>query len=136
MYIRADMADIRVSVNGVPYGDSWSEAEGGNLEADVSKVRPGGMGNEVSAGGQPSRQDLTVRIPFSDVVAVWHSAFEAVTGDADVVVTFHWLGRNKVPLGTATTRKGTLQAPNLPNVGGGSDVGLYELVVSMDQLAT
>lgn len=136
MYIRADMADIRVTVNGVPYGDSWAEAEGGNLAADIAKVFPGGMLDEVSAGGRPSRDDMTVRIPFSDVVAIWHSTFESVVGDADVTVSLHWLGRNKIPLGTSTTRKGTLQGANLPNSGGGSDVGQYELVLSCDQAAT
>lgn len=131
------MADIRVSIGGVPYGDSWSEAEGGNLAADIAKVRPGGMLDEVSAGGHPTRDDLTVRLPFSDVVAIWHATIEAGVGNDDVVVTFHWLGRNKIPLGTSTTRKGTSQAANLPSVGGSSsDVGLYEVIVSCDQAAT
>lgn len=137
MFFRSDMSDIRVSVNGQPYGDSWSEAEGGNLTADIAKVRPGGMGDEQSAGGHPSREDLTVRIPFSDVVAVWHPTFESLVGDADVSVSIHFLGRNKIPTGRSTTRKGTLQAANLPNsAASGSDVGLYELVVSCDQAAT
>jgi hypothetical protein len=133
MFISGDMADLRVSVNGVPYGDSWSEAEGGNLEADVAKVRPGGMGNEKSAGGASSRQDLTVRIPYTDVGAPWAPARVAVNGDGDVTFSAHWLGRNKVPLGTSLTRTGTLQAVNVPDVGDGSAVGLFELVISCDE---
>lgn len=135
MFIREDMADIRVTLNGLPYGDSWKEAEGGNLEADASKARAGGMGREVSAGGPASRSDLTVRTNMSDVVATWHPSFEDAVGNGDVRVSVNWLGKNRVPLGTSTTRRGTLKAANLPDVGGGAEVGMYEIVVDCDELA-
>jgi hypothetical protein len=134
-YIREDQAFISVSVEGVPYGGSWTEAEGGNLEADDAKTRPGGMGREVSAGGPASRDDLTVRIQMSDIVALWHPHFENLTGWGRVKVGLAWLGPNRVPLGTGITRVGTVKAPNLPDMGGGSDVGMYELVVSCDEQA-
>lgn len=134
-YIREDQADIRVTLNGTPFGDSWKEAEGGNLEADSSKARPGGMGREVSAGGPASRDDLTVRINFTDIVALWHPSFENMVGEGVVGVTLIWLGPNRVPLGSSTRKRGTLKAANLPDMGGGSDVGLYEIVVDCDELA-
>lgn len=139
--IREDMADISVSVdlNGtgawVPYGESWNEAEGGNLEADTAKARGGGMGDETDVGGPASRDDLTVRINMSDIVALWHVDFENGCGVARAKVGLSWLGPNKVPLGTGTTRVGTIKAPNLPDMGGGSDVAMYELVIGMDQSA-
>ncbi len=137
MFIRSDMADIQVFVDGVQYGDSWAEAEGGNLAAENAKVRPGGMGPEQSAGGWVSRDDLTVRIPFSDLVAVWHPTFEASLGNADVTVALHWLGRNKKPTGLSITRKGTSQAANLPTSSASStEVAMYELVVSCNEAAT
>ena len=134
IYIRADMALIYVSLEGTPYGDTWKEAEGGNLEADVAKARPGGMGFEVSAGGLASRQDLTVRTNLTDLVVPWVSAFENEVGTGLVEVSFHWLNRRRVPLGTSTTRKGILQAANLPNISSDSAVGLFEIVVDCDEL--
>lgn len=134
-YIREDQADIRVWVDNVPYGDSWKEAEGGNLEADDAKARPGGMGREVSAGGPASRDDLTVRIHNSDIVALWHARLENRVGAGRVRVGLAWLGPDRVPTGSGITRQGTLKAVNLPDMGDGSDVGLYELVVSCDELA-
>lgn len=134
-YIREDQAFISVTVEGVPYGGSWTEVEGGNLEADDAKVRPGGMGREVSAGGPAARDDLTVRIHMSDLVALWHPTFENVCGYGRVKVAIAWLGPNRVPLGTGITRVGVVKGPNLPDMGGGSDVGMYELVVSCDELA-
>lgn len=134
-YIREDEADIRVSLEGTPYGDSWKEIEGGNLEADDAKVRPGGMGREVSAGGPASRDDLTVRLPMSDVVALWHPTFENLVGQGTVGVTLAWLNPNRTPTGATTRRRGTLKAANLPDMGGGADPALYEIVVSCDELA-
>lgn len=133
--IREDQADISVTVNGTVYGRSWNEVEGGNLEADDAKARAGGMGREYSAGGPASRDDLTVRINMDDQVALWHPVFENLCGWGRVKVALHWLGPDRVPLGSSTTRVGVLKAPNLPDMGGGSDVGLYELVVSCDELA-
>lgn len=135
MYIREDMADIRVSLNGQPFGDSWKEAEGGNLEADASKARPGGMGREVSAGGPASRGDLTVRTNMTDVTATWVPTFENQVGNGEVKVSLFWLGRDRVPLGTSTTRRGTLKACNPPDMGGGAAVGMFEIVVDCDELA-
>jgi hypothetical protein len=135
MYIREDMADIRVSLNGVPYGDSWKETEGGNLESDDAKARPGAMGREVSAGGPASRGDLTVRTNLTDITATWLPAFENECGNGDVLVTVSWLGRGRSPLGTGFSRKGTLKSVNTPDMGGGSDVGMFEIVVSCDELA-
>lgn len=134
-YIREDQADIRVSLNGLPFGDSWKEAEGGNLEADSAKARPGGMGREKSAGGPASRDDLTVRTNMTDVVATWHPTFEAGVGYAPVRVTLAWLNPDRTPTGMTTTRQGTLKAANLPDVGGGADVALYEIVVDCDELS-
>ena len=134
-YIREDQADIRVSLNGTPFGDSWNEAEGGNLEADSAKARAGGMGREVSAGGPASRGDLTVRINHSDVVATWLPVFESFVGWGPIRVTLAWLNPDRTPTGTTTTRRGTLKAVNTPDMGGGADVSQFEIVVDCDELA-
>lgn len=135
-YVREDMADIRFAVEGVPFGDSWKEVEGGNLEADDAKTRPGGMGREVSAGGPASRGDLTVRTQLTDVSTGWLQALENACGWGRAKVHIAWLNANRTPMGTSTTRVGTLKAVNAPNMGSGADVGLLECVVSCDELAT
>lgn len=135
MLIREDQADIRVWIEDVPYGDSWRTAEGGNLEADDSKTRAGGMGDEVSAGGPASRDDLTVTTQFTDVVAGWLPRHESLVGYGRVRVRVNWLGPNKVPTGRGITRQGTLKAVNPPDHGDGSDVGMYGIVVSCDERA-
>jgi hypothetical protein len=134
VFIREDMATINVKLNGTPYGSTWKEAEGGNLEADVAKARPGGMGREVSAGGPASRQDLTVRVNLTDLTATWVPTFEDEVGVGGVEVVFGWLDRRRQPLDITTVRKGVLQAANLPNIGTGSDVGLFEIVVDCDEV--
>jgi hypothetical protein len=137
-FIREDMADIRVNVDGVPYGDSWYSIEGGNLEADDSKVRPGGMGNEVSLGGPTSREDVTAAIPLSDVVVGWHATLESkVIQDAPVTITYKFLNRLKQGVGPTHSVTGTLKSAYLPDMDTSSgDAAMYEIILSCDEVAT
>lgn len=138
-FIREDMASITVNVNGIPFGGSWAEAEGGNLEADDAKARPGGMGREVSAGGPASRDDLTVRTHMTDVVATWVPTLESAVGNPGLVgapsmlVNIAWMTPNRQPSGSGVTRTGTLKAVNVPDMGTGADAGMLELVMSCDE---
>lgn len=130
------MADIRVWIDNVPYFDAWASVSGGNLEAEESKTRPGGMGREVSAGGPASRGDMTLQIQMSEVIAAAHPRIESLVGPGRVRVGINWLGTNRVPLGTGTTRQGTLKAATLPDMESrGAAVGMYEIVVSCDEQA-
>jgi hypothetical protein len=72
---------------------------------------------------------------MTDVVATWHPTFEAGVGFARVGVTLAWLNPDRTPTGQTTRRQGTLKAANLPDMGGGSEVALYEIVVDCDELA-
>jgi hypothetical protein len=135
-YIREDMADIRVSVEGTGLGESWATAEGANLEADDAKTRPGGMGREVSVGGPASRDDLTATIQFSDVVATWHKWLESLVGVGRVKVAYTFLDKNRTPTGASHTIVGTLKSATLPDVdASSSDVAFYTVVVSCDEQA-
>jgi hypothetical protein len=135
-YIREDQADIRVTVDGVAYGDSWATAEGGNLEADDSKTRPGGMGYEVSLGGPASRDDLTVGTQLSDISSTWAKRLESRVGVGRVKVAITFLSPERGPIGTSATRQGVLKGVNVPDMDStSSDAGMLELVVSCDELA-
>jgi hypothetical protein len=137
MFVREDMADIRVSVDGVPYGDSWYSAEGANLEADDSHTRPGGMGYEVSLGGPASRDDYTIETQLTDVVMGWHKTLEQKVGEsapAKVGITF--LNRLRQPVGASHTVVGTLKSARLPDMDtGGNDAAMYQIIVSCDERA-
>lgn len=133
--IREDQADIRVWLNGVPQFDSWRTAEGGNLEADTSKTRPGAMGKEVDAGGPASRDDLTVTTQFTDAVAAAHPGIENQIGIARGLVGINWLNPDRTLTGYGTSRQGTLKAAFPPEHGDGSDVGMYTMVFGMDEAA-
>lgn len=136
-YIREDQADIRVTVDGVPFGDSWFSVEGGNLEADDSKTRPGGMGSEVSLGGPASRDDVTVETQLTDISMGWHKTLEQkVIEGAPVKVGYTFLNRFKQPVGESHTVVGTLKSARLPNMDtGSSDPSMYQIVISCDEQA-
>jgi hypothetical protein len=139
-YIREDEADIQVTLNGTPYpagGGSWKEIEGGNLEADDAKTRPGGMGYEVAVGGPASRGDLTVKTQMTDITAGWVHAFEEAVGCGEVSVQANFMRCNRTLMDNPkrnVQRKGVLKAVNVPDMGGGNDVALLEIVVSCDEL--
>jgi hypothetical protein len=133
MYIREDMADIRVTIDSKTYGDSWKQVSGGNLTADDAKTRPGGMGREVSAGGPASRDDLTVEIQMSDIVATWIPELETKVGNGSMKVSIAWLGQDRAPTGSTHTRTGTVKELNLPDMGGGADVGMLSVVMSCNE---
>jgi hypothetical protein len=135
-YITGNQADIRVSVDGVPFGDSWRHIDGANLTADVGKTRPGGMGREVAVpGGSASRDDVTVGIGFDDVVAGWHAILEGKVNVGRVKVAYQFLGPDRVPVGPTHTVKGVLSGCSLPEFeSGDGDVGDYEITVVLDEL--
>lgn len=136
-FIREDMADIRVTVDGTPYGGSWHSVEGASLEADDAKVRAGGMGSEFSLGGPVSRDDATVSIPLDDVVLGWHPTLEVLVGeDAPVTVTYQFLNRKKEKVGKPFSITGTLKSAKLPDMAADSgDAAMYEIIVSCDEIA-
>ena len=130
-YIREDQADIRFWLNGTPIGDSWASAEGGNLEADAVKTRPGGMGRQVSAGGPAERDDLTITTQFTDVIAGWVPTLENAVGGGDGMVGISWLLPNKTPSGRGVTRRGTIGAVRTPDHdSNGGDMGFLEVVIN------
>jgi hypothetical protein len=133
-YIRADMADIRVSLDGVPQGGMWATYEGGALEADDQKTRPGGMTNQVAIGGPTSRNDVTVTTQFTDAIAAIAKNFEnrSGRGTIDIAVTYMDMG------GTPRhnfTRSGIVKSVQIPDVDVNTgDVAFLTVIGSMHEL--
>jgi len=141
MYITERQADIRFSLAGIPYGESWATASGGGLEASDVKTRPGGMGSEVSLGGPASRADLTLTTQMTDIVMTWHNTFEALVGVQGVKAkaAINWLDPQKNNLsgsGSSIVRTGTLKNATLPEPDASStSEGMYTIVISCDEIA-
>lgn len=134
-YIREDQADIRLWVNGKMYGDLWKTAEGGALEADVGKTRPGGMGFEAAVGAPASRDDVTLTTQFTDVIAGSHNELESLIGSGRAAVGIAWLNNDRTPNGRGRTLQGILKKAASPDHGDGADVGMYTVIVTLDELA-
>lgn len=136
-YIRADMADIRVFIDDQPLGDQWATYEGGALEADDQKTRPGGMARQVAIGGPTSRGDITVTTQWTDLIAPLAKAVENRAGRGRITVSVTYMEPN----GSAVqahgfTRKGILKSVQIPNVDvNAGDVAFLTVVGSMDELS-
>lgn len=140
-YVREDQAQITVALDGVPKRPaisavgSWATYSGGELEADDSKTRPGGMGREESAGGPSSRGDVTLTTQLTDLD--WHfiNEFEARngTGQVDIGVT-RMTPEKTVDPTKSFGRTGTLKSVATPDFDvNGNEVTFLSIVVSCDE---
>lgn len=136
MYIREDQADIRVSLDGSPLFGSWATYSGGDLTATSAKTRPGGMGHEVTLGGESTRNDATLTIQWGDDVIAQFKALENRNGKGAVVIKANWLDPNAVAIPGATYgRSGVLTGVSDPNYDhNGNAVGFLTIVVSLNEL--
>lgn len=135
-YIRADMADIRVYLDGVPQGDMWATYEGGALEADDQKTRPGGMTRQVAIGGPTSRGDVTVTTQFTDLIAAIAQNFENRSGRGRLTVSVTYLDPDGNRTGFQFTRTGIVKSVEIPNVDVNTgNVGFLTVVGSMNEVA-
>lgn len=136
-YMHEANIDVRVSLDGSPFGGSWDAFQGGNLEGNNLVYRPGSMGDEVSFGGPASRGDLTVMIQLSDIVASWIPSFEDRVGPGVVAVAITFLDAEKLPVRTLR-RTGTLKAANVPDMDGSNSSpgrAIFGIVVNCNEKA-
>lgn len=133
-FIRADMADIRVWLDGVPQGDMWATYEGGALEADDQKTRPGGMQRQIAIGGPTSRGDVTVTTQFTDLIAKIAGNFEERSGRGAFEVHVTYLDANGFGTPYAFVRKGVVKSVQIPDVDvNGADVAFLTVIGSMHE---
>lgn len=136
-FIRADMADIKVKLDGVQRGGMWATYEGGALEADDQKTRPGGMTRQLAIGGPTSRADVTVTTQYSDTLRQVAKDFETRSGRGaiEITVTFMDPDGNRDPE-NSFTRKGIVKSVQLPNIDVNTgDVGFLTVIGSMHESA-
>jgi hypothetical protein len=136
MYIRDDQADVRVQLDGSPLFGPWATYTGGDLTSTDAKTRPGGMGHEVTLGGESTRNDATLTIQWSDDVLAQFKRLENRNGKGDIVITANWLSPEAVGLANGQYgRSGKLKGCSDPNYDhNGNVVGFLTIVVSLNEL--
>ena len=138
-YIRADMADISVKLDGVAIGPNpgWATYEGGEREADDQKTRPGGMADQVAIGGPTSRNDVTVTTQFTDAVAAIAKQIEKRSGRGTFEVSVTYLNMNGDPVAAHSfIRTGIVKSVSIPNIDVNTgDVAFLTVVGSMNEIA-
>ena len=139
-YVRQDQADIRVSVDGVAYGDgnSWVTVAGGKVTAPGAKTRPGGMGKEIEIGGPATRSNPTVTTQMSDIMAAQHPTLEGKIGRGQAKVSIQFLDNYGHALpGASETLKGILLGAELPDLNGEATgaMGMYTITIGADELS-
>jgi hypothetical protein len=111
--------------------DTW---EGGNVTADNTKHRRGGMGEQVAIGGPVTIEDVTVSRDFDLARDLEHGRWLAgIVGKARVTATKQYLDSDGEGFGKPTVIAGILIGYNAPNSDSDSgDVAMYEIVINPD----
>src|SRR5580698_10170489 len=93
-YLRADQATISVPqlAVGLPYVTSWATLEGGDLESEDVKTRPGGMSPQVNLGGPTTRTDATVSRPYTKELHPFLTPLEYFAGFSSMHITYTIMG--------------------------------------------
>ncbi len=114
----------------------WDKKTGGDVEAEITKHRGGGMGEEESHGGQPSTSDVTLtrtnkRQGRNDVAT--RRLLRAMVGKADIVVTEQTLDKDGNSWDQPSVHRGTLKRVSGAEVDADSnETDMYEVGVSLN----
>jgi hypothetical protein len=133
--VRQNSITVDVIFNGKTYAlgvfDTW---EGGNVTAESTKHRRGGMGIQVAIGGVPTIEDVTISRDY-DLARdnpMAHLLSDAV-GRANVVATKSYLDQdgNSKPGFRPIVIRGVLVGYNEPNADSdAADFAMFEIVVN------
>jgi hypothetical protein len=101
------------TVGTVTIPGAWKTVAGGGLTSENTKNRPGGMGQEETIPGVPTREDLTITREYNtarDAALVGPGGFfeTAQKNGVDCAVTVQDLGRDAQPIGPAKVYRGTI----------------------------
>lgn len=132
-YNRQDSRSVQVRIDGDPTG-IWSTKEGGDGDSEETKIYPGGAQGQVSLGGRPTRENVTVSRYFSldrDLPKI--KRWDGRRGKARVVVTEVFLDADDNAFGTGVTWTGTLKRVAWPPYDSeSSDAAKVEIEISTD----
>ena len=88
--LRQDQAAISVPQLSVslPFVTSWTSLEGGDLESEDTKTRPGGMLPQVNLGGPTTRTDATVMRPYTPELHPFFKPLEDAAGKSTMAISW------------------------------------------------
>lgn len=112
----------------------WDTWEGGNVTADNTKHRRGGMGPQVAVGGPKTIEDVTISRDY-DVTRDHNNAhwLSSVVGRARVTASKSWLDENDKAFGRPIVITGVLIGYNNPPSDSDSgDIAMVSLVINPD----
>lgn len=130
---RQDTWRIHLTVNGKNWG-VWDKKDGGEIDSDEFKYKPGGMAPHVSLGGTRTTGNLTLTRLYR--LARDHSRRKELingVGRADVVASIQPLDVDGNAYGEPMVYRGTLKRVTFPTIDSeSSDPGLIEIEVTTD----
>jgi len=111
--------------------DTW---EGGNVTADNTKHRRGGMGKQVAVGGRVTIEDVTVSRDYDLDRDHQHAHWlSTAVGRGRVTATKLYLDDDANVFGVPIVITGILIGYNQPNADSdSSDVAMFEIVINPD----
>jgi hypothetical protein len=113
---RADQYAVTVTADGVNLG-VWDKLEGGEIDSEETKYKPGGMLPQVSLGGTVEVGNVTVSRLYSlDSTAVQMRNLRGRVGKANMVVNRQSLDTDGNAYGPPWVYKGKLKTLTLPEV--------------------
>lgn len=131
--MRQDQWSNTVTIDGNPLG-VWDTLSGGDVEAEETKYRPGGMQPQVSLGGTTSVNNVTLsRLLDKEDWPFMHNLMASRVGKANVTVSRQPLDINGNPMGRPLVYRGTLQNVNPGDTdSNSSDAQTWTIVVSTE----
>lgn len=111
--------------------DTW---EGGNVSADNTKHRRGGMGPQVAVGGPKTIEDVTVTRDYDVTRDHQHAHWlSAIVGKARVTASKIWLDQDDIAFGRPLVYTGVLIGYTNPEADSDSgDIAMFGITINPD----
>lgn len=129
---RTDQYAVTLSVNGVDLG-IWDKFQGGEVDSEETKYKPGNMQPELSLGGTKTVTNITLQVLYDGdrFTPAICGFLDAMVGRGWCVVGRQLLDLDGAPKGVPRVYQGRLRRWALPEVDSeGNAAGLIELEIS------
>lgn len=121
---------VTVNIAGASYG-TWTTKSGGQVEAEDTKFKPGGMQPEISLGGVASVENVTISKLYDATMRSKFHTLAALVGKATMSVAYQPLDADGNPSGRAIVYSGRLIRVTPPDSDASSnDAAMIEVEMS------
>lgn len=127
---REDGYSVALTIDGLDFG-VWDALDGGGIDSEETRYKPGGLAAEVALGGTRTRSNITLRKLYDEGIHASYHWLDERAGRAAVVVTRQPLDTDGNAYGRPLIYKALLKAVTPPTVDStSSDAGLIEIEVT------